>query len=153
MANTYTKLNIHIIFHVKSTGIPIRKEDLPQVFKYISGIIQNVGGYPIIVGGITNHIHLLATMPKTMSVADFVRFIKSNSSKWIKSVDSYYEVFSWQEGYGAFCVSPSLIKKTFHYIQTQAKHHEEESVIDEYKRFLNANGIEYDECYLIDRYI
>lgn len=93
----------------------------------------------------------MATMSKTMSVADFVRFIKSNSSKWIKSVDSYYETFLWQEGYGAFCVSPSLIKKTVRYIQTQAKHHKEESVIDEYKRFLDVNGIEYDERHLIEK--
>ena len=150
MANTYTKLNVHIIFHVKSTGTPIRNEDLPLVFKYIGGIIQNVGGYPITIGGITNHIHLLATMPKTMSVADFVRLIKSNSSKWIKTIDSYYLSFSWQEGYGAFCVSPSLIEKTVHYIKTQKEHHKEESVVDEYKRFLDANNIDYNERFLLD---
>jgi REP element-mobilizing transposase RayT len=150
MANTYTKLNIHIIFHVKSTGIPIRREDLPLVFKYIGGIIQNIGGYPITIGGVPSHIHLFATMPKTMSVADFVRFIKCNSSKWIKSIDSYYLPFSWQEGYGAFCVSPSLVKKTVRYIQNQEAHHKEESDLDEYKHFLDVNEIEYNEHYLID---
>ena len=150
MANTYTKLNIHIVFHVKSTGIPLRKEDLSQVFSYIGGIINNIGGYPVTVGGITNHIHILATMPKTMSVADFVKTIKANSSRWIKSIDSYYEAFSWQEGYGAFCVSPSLLKKTIHYIETQEKHHHVESVRDEFIRFLKANGIEFDERYLLN---
>ena len=150
MANTYTKLNIHIVFHVKSTGIPLRKEDLSQVFSYIGGIINNIGGYPVTVGGITNHIHILATMPKTMSVADCVKTIKANSSRWIKSIDSYYEAFSWQEGYGAFCVSPSLLKKTIHYIETQEKHHHVESVRDEFIRFLKANGIEFDERYLLN---
>ena len=150
MANTYTKLNIHIVFHIKSTGIPLRKEDLSQVFSYIGGIINNIGGYPVTVGGITNHIHILATMPKTMSVADFVKTIKANSSRWIKSIDSYYEAFSWQEGYGAFCVSPSLLKKTIHYIETQEKHHHVESVRDEFIRFLKANGIEFDERYLLN---
>ena len=149
MANTYTKLNIHIVFHVKSTGITIRKEDLGQVFAYIGGIIQNVGGYPITVGGIENHIHILATMPKTMSVSEFVQKIKANSSKWIKTIDTYYESFAWQEGYGAFCVSPSLLKKTIHYIETQEKHHHIESVRDEFIRFLEINGIEYDERYLL----
>ena len=149
MANTYTKLNIHIVFHVKSTGITIRKEDLGQVFAYIGGIIQNVGGYPITIGGITNHIHILATMPKTMSVSEFVQKIKANSSKWIKTIDEYYETFAWQEGYGAFCVSPSLLKKTIRYIETQEQHHHEESVRDEFKRFLIDNGIEFDERYLI----
>ena len=148
MANTYTKLNIHIVFHVKSTGICIRKENLPQVFSYIGGIINNIGGYPITVGGIENHIHILATMPKTMSVSEFVQKIKANSSKWIKTIDSYYENFVWQEGYGAFCVSPSLLKKTIRYIETQEKHHCVESVRDEFVRFLEANGIEYDKHYL-----
>ena len=91
MANTYTKLNIHIVFHVKSTGIPIREEDLGRVFAYIGGIIQNVGGYPITIGGITNHIHVLATMPKTVSVSEFVQVIKANSSKWIANGIEYDE--------------------------------------------------------------
>ena len=149
MANTYTKLNIHIVFHVKSTEITIRQKDLGQVFAYIGGIIQNVGGYPITVGGITNHIHILATMPKTMSVSEFVQKIKANSSKWIKTIDEYYEDFAWQEGYGAFCVSPSLLKKTIRYIETQEQHHHEVSVRDEFIQFLKKNGIEFDERYLI----
>lgn len=149
MANTYTKLNIHIVFHVKSTGITIRKEDLGLVFAYIGGIIQNVGGYPITVGGITNHIHILATMPKTMSVSEFVQKIKANSSKWIKTIDDYYETFAWQEGYGAFCVSPTLLKKTIRYIETQEQHHHKVSVRDEFIQFLKENGIEFDERYLI----
>ena len=150
MANTYTKLNIQIVFHVKSTSVTIRPEDLIQVFQYIGGIINNLGGYPVTVGGIENHIHILATMPKTMSMSEFVQKIKANSSKWIKTIDRYYEGFVWQEGYGAFCVSPSRLKKTILYIETQAEHHKMESVPIEYKRFLKANNIEFDERYLFD---
>ena len=149
MANTYTKLNIHIVFHVKSTGVCIKNEDLPKVFAYIGGIVRNVDGYPVTVGGIENHIHILATMPKTLSVSEFVQKIKANSSRWIKTLDKYYESFAWQEGYGAFCVSPSLLKKTIHYIATQEQHHHVESVRDEFKRFLKEYGIEFDEHYLL----
>lgn len=149
MANTYTKLNIHIVFHVKSTGVCIKYKDLPKVFAYIGGIVRNVDGYPVTIGGIENHIHILATLPKTMSVSEFVQKIKANSSRWIKTLDKYYESFAWQEGYGAFCVSPSLLKKTIHYIATQEQHHHEESVRDEFKRFLKENGIEFDEHYLL----
>lgn len=149
MANTYTKLNIHIVFHVKSTGVCIKNEDLPKVFAYIGGIVRNVDGYPITVGGIENHIHILATIPKTMSVSEFVQKIKANSSRWIKTLDKYYESFAWQEGYGAFCVSPSLLKKTIHYIETQEEHHHKESVRAEFIRFLQENGIEFDERYLL----
>ena len=149
MANTYTKLNIHIVFHVKSTGICIKYEDLPKVFAYIGGIVRNVDGYPLTVGGIENHIHILATIPKTMSVSEFVQKVKANSSRWIKTLDIYYESFAWQEGYGAFCVSPSLLKKTIHYIETQEEHHHKESVRAEFIRFLQENGIEFDERYLL----
>ena len=83
-----------------------------------------------------------------MSVSEFVQKIKANSSRWIKAIDKYYESFAWQEGYGAFCVSPSLLKKTIRYIETQEEHHQVETERDEYKRFLKANGIEYDEHYL-----
>lgn len=148
MANTYTKLNIHIVFHVKSTGITIRKEDLGKVFSYIGGIIKNLGGYSVTIGGITNHVHILATMPKTVSVSEFVQKIKANSSKWIKTIDEYYETFAWQEGYGAFCVSPSLLKKTIRYIETQELHHHEESAQNEFIRYLKINDIEFDERYL-----
>lgn len=149
MANTYTKLNIHVVFHVKSTGICIKYEDLPKIFAYIGGIVRNIGGYPITVGGIENHIHILATMPKTMSVSEFVQKVKANSSRWIKTLDKYYESFAWQEGYGAFCVSPSLLKKTIRYIETQEQHHHEISVRDEFIQFLKENGIEFDERYLL----
>lgn len=149
MANTYTKLNIHIVFHVKSTGVCIKNEDLPKVFAYIGGIVRNVDGYPITVGGIENHIHILATIPKTMSVSEFVQKVKANSSRWIKTLDKYYESFAWQEGYGAFCVSPSLLKKTIHYIETQEEHHHKESVRAEFIRFLQENGIEFNERYLL----
>ena len=149
MANTYTKLNIHIVFHVKSTGICIKYEDLPKIFAYIGGVIRNIGGYPITVGGIENHIHILATMPKTMSVSEFVQKVKANSSRWIKTLGKYYESFAWQEGYGAFCVSPSLLKKTIRYIETQEQHHHEISVRDEFIQFLKENGIEFDERYLL----
>ena len=127
----------------------MREEDLPRVFDYIGGVIRNINGVSIQVGGRPDHIHILASMPKTMSLAEFVRTIKSNSSKWIKTLDGYYEPFMWQEGYGAFCVSPSLLKKTIHYIATQEQHHHEESVRDEFKRFLKENGIEFDERYLL----
>ena len=149
MANTYTKLNIHVVFHVKSTGVCIKNEDLPKVFAYIGGIVRNVDGYPLTVGGIENHIHILATIPKTMSVSEFVQKVKANSSRWIKTLDKYYESFAWQEGYGAFCVSPSLLKKTIHYIETQEEHHHKESVRAEFIRFLQENGIEFDERYLL----
>ncbi len=81
MASSLVKIDIHLVFHVKSTGIPMRKEDLPRIFQYIGGVIKGMDGIPIVVGGIEDHIHILASLPKTMALTDFVRNIKANSSK------------------------------------------------------------------------
>ena len=147
MANTYTQLYTHIVFHTKSTGIIMREEDLERVFQYIGGIIREEGAIPIAVGGVADHIHILTTLPKAHALMDFVRAIKAKSSKWLKSVDPYYDVFQWQEGYGAFSVSPSLMERTKKYIFTQAEHHKTKTYREEYGETLKAYGINYDERY------
>lgn len=145
MASTLVKINVHLVFHVKSTGIKMREEDLGRVFSYIGGIIRNIGGAPIQIGGMADHVHILSSLPKTLSLADFVRTIKADSSKWIKTLDDYYQTFAWQEGYGAFSVSPSLMQNSISYIARQAEHHKKRTFIEEYKLFLDAYGIDYDE--------
>ena len=150
MARSLVKIDIHLIFHVKSTSIPIQREDLPRIFQYIGGIVTNLGGIPIEVGGVCDHIHILTTLPKTMAVSDFVRTVKANSSKWISQLNDYYIPFCWQDGYGAFSVSPSLIEKTVNYIRNQEKHHQKTSFRDEYKTFLEHYGVEYDERYAFE---
>ena len=145
MANTYTQLYVHIVFHTKSTGVVMRDEDLERIFQYIGGAIRDEGAIPFAVGGVADHVHILTTLPKTKSLADFMRVIKSNTSKWIHRLDSYYDAFRWQDGYGAFSVSPSRMEQTTRYIFTQAQHHRVESYRDEYLGILDSYGIEYDE--------
>ena len=145
MASTLVKINVHLVFHVKSTGITMRENDLERVFSYLGGIIRNIGGIPFQIGGMPDHVHILSSMPKTLSLADFVRTIKADSSKWIKTLDDYYLSFAWQEGYGAFSVSPSQMKNTISYIVRQPVHHKKRTFIEEYKLFLDAYDIDYDE--------
>ena len=125
----------------------MRTEDLERIFPYIGGIIKGIGGLPIEIGGMPDHIHILTSLPKSMSLTDFVRAVKADSSKWMKSLDSCYGNFAWQEGYGAFSVSPSLIDKTVQYLRSQAEHHRKRTFQEEYKLFLEAYGIQYDERY------
>ena len=145
MASTLVKIDVHLIFHVKSTSVKMRSEDLGRVFAYIGGIIKGVDGLPVEIGGMPDHIHILTSLPKAMSLSDFVRTIKADSSKWIKSLGTVYKDFAWQEGYGAFSVSPSLTDKTANYIRTQEEHHKKRTFQEEYKLFLEAYGIQYDE--------
>ncbi|MBP3764007.1 MAG: transposase [Bacteroidales bacterium] len=133
---------------MKSSGITIARDHLPRVFDYMAGEVRILGGVPIIVGGMPDHIHMLVALPRTMSIADFMMNVKKGSSKWIKGIDGRYRSFAWQEGYGAFSVSHSMKEKTINYISTQEVHHRKKSFMEEYRSFLEANGIEYDERYL-----
>lgn len=147
MASSLVKIDIHLIFHVKSTGVTMRENDLPRIFQYIGGIIREMNAIPMEIGGMKDHVHIFMSLPKTVALTDFVRDIKANSSRWIKQIDHYYAPFAWQDGYGAFSVSPSLSEKTVNYIRNQKEHHRKRSFREEYKLFLDAYGIDYDEKY------
>ena len=145
MASSLVKVDIHLMFHVKSTGVCMRDNDLTRIFSYIAGIAKGVGSTSFTVGGVNDHVHILASLPKAMSIVDFVRTIKTESSKWIKTLDPSCSHFSWQDGYGAFSVSPSILPKTVEYIKNQAEHHKRSSFADEYRAFLVASGVKFDE--------
>lgn len=149
MATTLTKIYIHLIFHISTRSTKISQDHLPRLSSYMGGIIKSADGMPIEIGGMPDHIHILTTLPKSMSLADYVRTIKSNSSKWIKVLDKNYEFFKWQHGYGAFSVSPSQLEHTQIYIKRQAEHHQKLTFQEEYESFLQAYHIEYDRQYLM----
>jgi len=131
----------------------MRSDDLPRIFSYISGSIRGMGSTPIATGGMTDHIHFLASLPKTMSVSDFVGGIKSQSSKWLKTVDAdAYRLFAWQDGYGAFSVSASMLGRVQRYIMNQAEHHKKKQITyeEEYKEWLKRYHMEYDERYAFE---
>lgn len=148
MSNSYVQILAHITFHVKSNGTTIARDDLSRVFEYMAGEVRTLGGIPIIVGGMPDHIHIFASLPKKMSLVDFMMNVKKGCSKWIKGIGDRYRAFAWQDGYGAFSVSYSMKDKTINYIAHQEEHHQRKSYKEEYKQFLEANGIEYDEQYL-----
>ena len=109
-----------------------------------------MGSTPIATGGMTDHVHILASLPKTMSVSTFVGGIKAQSSKWIKTVDAdAYQAFAWQDGYGAFSVSASVLERVQHYVMNQATHHTAKKISyeEEYKEWLEWYHIEFDEKY------
>lgn len=147
MASTLVKIDVHLIFHTKSSNVTIMEADLERIFAYIGGVIKGLDGIPIAIGGRPDHVHILSSLPKRTSLAEYVRAIKANSSKWIKNISPHYTKFQWQEGYGAFSVSATLAEKTIAYILNQKEHHKKRSFQDEYKLFLQAYGISFDERY------
>ena len=123
MPQSLAQVYIHLVFHTKYSSVTIREEDLPKLFAYIDGIIVNKNAMVIQIGGVSNHIHILCTLPRTVSMADFVEDIKKCSSKWIKTLDSYYSKFAWQGGYAIFSVSASQVQNVKQYVMNQKEHH------------------------------
>ncbi|MDR0438471.1 MAG: transposase [Bacteroidales bacterium] len=148
MSQSLSKLCVHIIFHVKNNRILIRPEDDQELYAYIGGIIKQSASVPIKINGTENHIHILSTMSKNLSLSKFVEEIKKNSSRWIKTRDNYYKDFAWQGGYAGFSVSQSVIATVANYIDRQKEHHRKLSFEEEYILFLQKHAVVFDENYL-----
>ena len=144
------KIDVHVIFHIRYTSVEIYEDDLPRVFKYVGGILNGLGSIPIIVGGVSDHLHLLSSLPSQMAIADLVRITKAKSSKWIKGISPAYAAFAWQDGYGAFSVSPSILGKTISYIENQKYHHRRMSFAEELKALLEAYHVPHDDKSIVN---
>jgi len=144
MANTYSQIYIQVIFAVKGRQKLLRKEIRAKVFQYISGIIKAKGQKPIIVNGVDDHIHIFIGLKPSMKIADLVRDIKNNSSKFINENRLLPFKFEWQSGYGVFSYSQSQIGKVFDYILNQETYHKRHSFKDEYIDLLKKHEVDYD---------
>ncbi len=102
------------------------------------------------IGGVADHIHMLAFLSATLPVADVIRDIKANSSRWMNEQLSNRLLFEWQKGYGAFTVSYSQIERVRCYIQQQEAHHRNRSFEQEYMEILTRHGIAYRREYLFE---
>lgn len=99
----------------------------------------------IAIGGVADHVHVLLSLPATMTVAKAMQLVKGGSSKFVHETFPGQRDFAWQEGYGAFSVSISHVEETVAYIQRQAAHHRRRTFEEEFRAFLQKHGIEYDE--------
>lgn len=148
--STYANLLYHIVFSTKGRVPLISGEVKEPLYEYMGGIIRGEGGILLEIGGVPDHVHLLAKFRTDIAVATMVKKIKGKSSKWRNDMQGRAEHFQWQEGYGAFSVSESLVKRVGNYIRTQEEHHREISFKDELIALLKKHRIPYDERYLLD---
>ena len=102
MAGTYSQIYIQVVFAVQGRQNLLQKESRDEVFKYMAGIIKNKGQKPIIVNGVSDHVHVFIGLKPSMALSDLVRDIKNNSSNFINDQAWIKGRFNWQEGYGAF---------------------------------------------------
>jgi len=150
MANTYTQIHIQAVFTVQNRESLISKTWKDELYKYITGIIQNNQHKLLAINGMPDHIHVLIGLRPTQSVSDVLQDIKSNSSKWINEKKLVKGKFSWQEGFGAFSYSKSELDRVINYIDNQPMHHKKKTFIEEYLQLLQIHEINFDERYIFE---
>src|SRR5205085_11222633 len=102
MANTYTQIHLQLVFAVKYRAALIQKSWKDELYKYISGIIQNNKHKLLIINGVEDHLHILIGYRPHQSLSHLMQDIKGSSSIWINENQFIQTKFKWQEGYGAF---------------------------------------------------
>ena len=152
MPGTFSKIYIQVIFAVKGRQNLINNSWKTDLHKYIAGIIKGKNQKPIIVNGMSDHIHAFIGLKPAMSISDLVRDRKNNSSNFVNDNKLIKGKFGWQDGYGAFSYSHSHIDNVYNYILNQEKHHKKKTFKEEYLEFLKKFEVEYDEKYLFEWY-
>ncbi len=147
MANTFTQIHIHSVFSVQNRACIIRKNWKEDLYRYITGIIQNHGHKVLAINGMPDHIHVFIGMRPTQSLSDLMQVVKGDSSKWINEKRFVDGRFSWQEGYGAFSYSKSQVLSVIRYVLNQEEHHRSRSFIEEYHDLLRKFGVAFEERY------
>jgi putative transposase len=150
MGQSLVRNVLHITFSTKYRQELIFPPFETELHRYLGGICARLDCQPIIVGGYTDHVHILCFLSKKIALMKLMEELKSHSSKWMKTKDESLQNFYWQDGYGAFSVNPKEIDIVVKYIENQHEHHKKKSFKDEYRAFLKQYNMEYDERYVWD---
>lgn len=150
---TYSQIHLQFIFAVKFRQALIQKNFKEELYKYITGIVQNNKHKLLAINGVEDHIHILVGFRTHQSVADLVNDIKSNSSKWINEKRFLPVRFEWQKGYGVFSYGKSQMDTVINYIENQENYHHKKSFREEYLEFLQKFDVEYNEEYIFNELI
>ena len=149
MANTYTQMYIQVVFAVQNRVSLIQPTWKDELYKYITGIVQNNKHKLIAINGMPNHIHVFIGYKPHQLLPDLMQDIKGSSSRWINKNSFNQGQFRWQESYGAFSYSYSHIDRVVKYIINQEQHHKKKTFREEYIEFLTKFNIDFDERYIL----
>ena len=150
MPQSLSSVLVHLIFSTKHRQPFISPEIEPQLHPYMASIFKALKSPALCIDGTTDHVHILFSMARVITIADLVEEVKSDSSKWIKTKGPEFRAFQWQKGYGAFSIGQSQVATLKRYISNQKQHHRRVSFQDEYRKFLNRYRLEFDERYVWD---
>jgi len=143
--HSFTSILIHCVWSTKKRESFLGSEVRNRLWPYLGGIARENRMKALAIGGVADHVHMLISLPRTLSVSKALQLHKSNSSKWIHETFSKLHSFEWQEGYGAFSIGITAVDATVGYIRDQAEHHRKRSFRDEFVAMLRRHGLDYDE--------
>ncbi len=150
MPQSLSKVILQIVFSTKNREPWLEPDVRPRMHAYLATVCRDLGAELVRVGGGADHVHIVTTLPRTVSQAEFIEQMKKTSSKWIKALDARYRGFFWQRGYGAFSVSLSQLDTVLDYVKAQQQHHRTRTFQEEYRELLRKHGIDFDERYVWD---
>jgi REP element-mobilizing transposase RayT len=148
MAHAFANMLAHVIFGTKHRVPQIDPELKPRLTSYLGGVLRAQDVPLIEIDAMPDHVHLLISLPATKALADVLRVLKANSSKWVHETWAARRDFTWQKGYGSFSVSQSNVEAVRQYIRNQEEHHRKTTFHDEFIEFLRRHEIPFDERYL-----
>jgi REP element-mobilizing transposase RayT len=150
MPQSLANVLVHIIFSTKNRA-PFIKSDIEiELFPYLASIFKACRSPALQIGGTEDHIHVVCSLSRTITIADLLEEVKKSSSKWIKTKGEQYLEFSWQNGYGVFSIGQSQLPVVKSYIVQQKEHHRKKTFQEEYREFLKKYRIQFNEQYVWD---
>ena len=150
MPGTFSQIYIQTVFAVSGRRSLVHLNWENELYKYITGIVQNNKQKMLAINGMPDHIHILIGMKPNCCLSDLVREIKKSSNTFIKEKGFCKYKFKWQEGYGAFSYSHSSLDRVINYILNQKAHHSKKNFRQEYMEMLKKFEIGYKDEYLFD---
>jgi REP element-mobilizing transposase RayT len=144
---SFRQILFHIIFRTKDSRRSIPLDASDELYRYIWGVIKNKGATLLRINGMEDHVHIVSDLPATVSIADFVRDIKTYSSHWLKSNPKFPEFDGWADGYAALTYAWRDKDTIVNYVKNQREHHAHADFTAEYRRLLEEHGIKIDERY------
>lgn len=151
MSQSLVQIYVHLVFSTKNRQPLLSDHEFRErTHAYLKGICEGQGSPSLKIGGVEDHVHILCRLSKTLDVSALIRELKRDSSKWVKEQNPMLANFHWQQGYGAFSVSPSHVPALIEYITSQEEHHRRETFQDEFRRLCRKYGVAIDERYVWD---
>jgi putative transposase len=143
--HSFTSCLVHCVWSTKNRELLLTPDLRDSLWPYLGGIAKQNQMKTLAIGGASDHVHVLLSLPATLSVAKAMQLLKGNSSKWLPETFPKMRFFAWQEGYGAFSIGLSGVDATVAYIRDQAEHHRTRSFRQEYAAMLKKHGFAYEE--------